>query len=89
MIKIKVKKVLDGDTFQAMNGKFYRLAGFDTPEKRKLGYQKAKDALNDLIAREELIINEVGKSYTRIVVEARKPGEKMSISTKMKRKGYK
>ncbi len=89
MAKIKVEKVLDGDTFQSTNEKFYRLAGVNAPEKGKRGYKKAKETLKSLIEGEELIIKEVGMSYGRIVVEARKPGEKTSINTKMKRKGYK
>lgn len=89
MAKIKVKKVIDGDTFQDTRNRFYRLAEVNTPEKRKRGYQKAKEALKSFIEGEELIIKIEGESYGRKVVIARKPGEKMSINTKMKIKGYK
>ena len=89
MAKIKVKKVLDGDTFQSTRGGFFRLAGVDAPEKRERGYQKAKETLKHFIEGEELIIKVEGESHGRKVVTARKPGEKMTINTKMKRKGYK
>ena len=88
MVKIKVKKIIDGDTFQDTKNDFFRLSGIDTPEKRKRGYQKAKETLKDLINEENLIVNIEGKSYGRKVVKARKLGEKMTINTKMKRKGY-
>ncbi len=89
MAKIKVKKIIDGDTFQDTKGRFYRLADINAPEKKKSGYQKAKAILKDLIGDEELIIKQVGKSYTRKVVIARKPREKTTINQKMRRKGYK
>jgi len=89
MAKIKVKKVIDGDTFKDANGNFFRLADIDTPEKREPGYQKAKEILDQFIGDEEIIIKVKGTSYGRKVVTARMPGEKMTINTKMKRKGYK
>lgn len=89
MSKIKVKKIIDGDTFKDDKGKFYRLAGVNTPEKKKRGYKKAKEVLTDLIEGEELIIKTESKSYGRNVVEARKSGEKRTINEKMRRKGYK
>ena len=89
MTKIKVKKIIDGDTFQDTNGNFFRLADIDTPEKREPGYQKAKGILDQFIGDKEIIIKVEGISYGRKVVTARMPGEKMTINTKMKRKGYK
>lgn len=89
MAKIKVKKVLDGDTFRSTRGGFFRLAEVDAPEKREPGYKKAKETLKNFIEGEELIVKVEGKSYGRKVVEARIPGEKITINTKMKRKGYK
>jgi len=88
MTKIKVKKIIDGDTFQDTKNEFFRLSGIDTPEKRERGYQKAKEALANLIKEESLIVDVEGKSYGRKVVKARKIDEKMTINTKMKRKGY-
>lgn len=85
MSRIKVKKIIDGDTFQDTRNRFFRLAEVNAPEKKKRGYKKAKEALTKFIDGEELIVKEVGKSYNRKVVEARKPGEKVTTNTKMKR----
>lgn len=87
-MRIKVNKITDGDTFQDTKNRFYRLANIDTPEKKKVGYNKAKEVLKGLILGEELIVNIEGQSYGRKVVIARKPGEKTTINDKMKRKGY-
>lgn len=89
MAKIKVKKIIDGDTFKDTRGRFYRLSEVDTPEKRKRGYQKAKETLSNFIEEENLIVSVEGKSYGRKVVKARIPGEKTTINEKMRRKGYK
>lgn len=89
MAKIKVKKVIDGDTFQDSKNKFFRLANVNSPEKRKRGFQKAKETLKSLTQGEELIIKIEGESYNRKVVTARKPGEKTTINEKMRRRGYK
>jgi len=88
MAKIKVKKVIDGDTFQAGN-RFFRLAGVNAPEKRERGFKKAKETLANLIEENELIVKIEGQSYTRKVVTARIPGEKTTINEKMRRRGYK
>lgn len=85
-MKIKVKKVIDGDTFEDTRHRFFRLEGVDAPEKKERGYNKAKEALKEMIGGEELIVNQVGESYGRKVVKARIPGEKTTINTKMKRK---
>lgn len=87
-MKVKVEKVVDGDTFQDTRSRFFRLANVDTPEKKERGYQKAKDTLEKLIGGEEVLVNVEGKSYNRKVVTARMPGEKTSINEKMKRRGY-
>ena len=52
---IKVKKVIDGDTFQDSRNRFYRLADVDAPEKRERGYNSAKTALQNMIGEEELL----------------------------------
>lgn len=83
---IKVKKVIDGDTFQDSRNRFYRLAEVDAPEKKERGYKSAKAALQNMIGGEELVVKQVGESYNRKVVIARIPGEKTTINTKMKRK---
>ncbi len=85
-MRVKVKKVIDGDTFEDNRHRFFRLAEVDAPEKKERGYNKAKEALQNMIGGEELIVNQVGVSYGRKVIEARIPGEKTTINTKMKRK---
>lgn len=88
-MRLKVKKVIDGDTFQDTRSRFFRLANVDAPEKRDRGYQNAKETLTSLIDGEELIANVEGESYNRKVIVARIPGEKTSINEKMRRRGYK
>ena len=83
---IKVKKVIDGDTFQDSRNRFYRLADVDAPEKREHGYISAKKALQNMISGEELVVKQVGESYNRKVVVARIPREKTTINAKMNRK---
>lgn len=83
---IKIKKIIDGDTFQDSRNRFYRLAGVDAPEKKERGYNKAKEALQTMIGGEKLIVKQVGESYGRKVVEARIPGEKATVNAKMNRK---
>lgn len=43
MAKVKVKKVIDGDTFEAPRKKFYRLAEVNAPEKETKAGKKAKE----------------------------------------------
>ncbi len=87
--KIKVKKVIDGDTFEGSRKKFYRLAGIDTPEKRSRGFNKAKEILKDMIEGKEVFVEEKGQSYGRKVVVARVQRTKMTVNERMKRRGYK
>jgi len=89
MVQIKNKKTIDGDTFKGDDGKYYRLANVNTPEKGKKGYVKATKELDKLLSDNTLVVKTVGKSYGRDVVELRKSGEKTTINNKMKRKGYK
>ena len=60
---IKVKKVIDGDTFQDSRNRFYRLANVDAPEKTERGYKTAKENLKSMIAGEELVVKQLGESY--------------------------
>jgi endonuclease YncB( thermonuclease family) len=83
---IKVKKVIDGDTFQDSRNRFYRLADVDAPEKKEHGFNTAKQALKGMIEGEEIVIKQVGVSYNRKVVVARIPGEKTTINAKINRK---
>ncbi|MBI2621068.1 MAG: thermonuclease family protein [Candidatus Levybacteria bacterium] len=88
-MKIRVKKVIDGDTFQDSRNRFFRLANVNTPEKRERGYQRAKDTLSNLIDGKDLIADVEGISYNRKVIIARSLGEKTTINEKMQKKGYK
>ena len=86
MARVKVGKVIDGATFEDTRHRFFRLADVDAPEKKERGYNKAKEALQNMIGGEELIVKQVGESYGRKVVEARIPGEKATVTVKMNRK---
>lgn len=88
-MRIRVKKTVDGDTFQDTRNRFFRLADVNSPEKKELGYQKAKETLDKFVGGEELFAKVEGQSYNRKVVTVRKPGEKITINEKMRRRGYK
>jgi endonuclease YncB( thermonuclease family) len=88
-MRIKVKKITDGDTFQSTRGGFFRLAHVNAPEKREVGYRKAKAILANFIEGEELIVKKFGTSYGRKVVVARVPGEKITTNEKMRYEGCK
>ncbi len=55
--KEKVTKVYDGDSFETESGTQVRLANVDAPEKKKPGYQKAKQELQSLVQGEEVLID--------------------------------
>ena len=76
-MRVKVKKVIDGDTFEDTRRRFFRLEGIDAPEKKERGFKKAKEVLREMISGEELIVNQVGESYGRKVVKARISGKKL------------
>jgi len=52
--KVQVVEVLDGDTFQADNGQTIRLVGIDAPNRGQLGWEEAKNYLQNLIDGEEV-----------------------------------
>ena len=85
--KERVTKVLDGDTFMTASRKNpVRLAGVDTPEKRESGYQKAKQALADLIQGETVTIDTKAKdTYRRSVANVKVKGR--SVNAAMKKHG--
>ncbi len=47
--QVKVKEVIDGDTFVTFSGEKVRLIGIDTPEEGRFYYYQAKNALKNLI----------------------------------------
>ena len=88
MKKVNITKVIDGDTMRDSRGKYYRLAGVDTPEKGERGYSRAKELLENKVEGETVYIKEVGVSYGRSVVEARVKGEKGTVNNSLKRAGF-
>lgn len=83
----RVTKVIDGDTFMTGSRKNpVRLAGVDTPEKREPGYQKAKQALADLIQGETVTIDtKATDTYRRSVANVKVKGR--SVNAAMKKHG--
>ena len=71
----KVKKVLDGDTFQTyrkVNGSNYvRLAGVNAPERHQFGGAQATTRLKRQIQGKVVTLQPVGKSYSRVVARVR------------------
>jgi len=50
--KVKVTKVLDGDTFETEKTLTIRMIGIDAPNRGEEGFEKAKEYLADLIGGE-------------------------------------
>jgi micrococcal nuclease len=71
--KEKVTKIIDGDTFLTNRRKIpVRLEGVDTPEKRQPGYQKSKEALQELILNKEVTVNTIARdTYGRPIVQVK------------------
>ena len=71
----KVKKVLDGDTFQTyrkVNGSNYvRLAGVNAPERYQFGGAAATARLKRQIQGKTVTLQPVGRSYSRVVARVR------------------
>lgn len=71
----KVKRVLDGDTFQmyrTVNGSNYiRLANVNAPEKHQFGGGEATQKLKRLIQDKTVTLQPVGRSYSRVVAKVR------------------
>jgi len=86
VIKRKVQRVVDGDTFVVRNrvlgSQFIRLAGFDAPERGQQGYGQAKNLLAKMTDR-VVTIEPVGRSYGRVV--ARVPYARRFRSAKQQR----
>ena len=84
MQRVKVTKVIDGDTFRIKGGEFVRIANIDTPEKGRAGSAAATNALKELIDGKTITINPVGKSYGRIVADKIKIGT-VPVEQKMRK----
>lgn len=61
--------VQDGDTFRTAKQNWIRLARYNAPEEGKPNYTKAKQLLSSLILNKEIVYEQVGTSYNRIVAE--------------------
>lgn len=71
----KVKRVVDGDTFQTyrkINGSnFIRIAGKNAPEKYQFRGSQATQKLKKQIQGKTVTLQPVGKSYGRCVARVR------------------
>ncbi len=79
--------VQDGDTFRTAKQNWIRLARYDAPEEGSPNYVNAKNLLSSLILDEEIIYEQVGASYGRIVAEVWEGGR--NINDVMLQSGYK
>ncbi|MEK6896173.1 MAG: hypothetical protein AABX12_01805 [Nanoarchaeota archaeon] len=74
-ISRKVKRVIDGDTFQTyrkVNGSNYvRLPGVNAPELHQFGGRQARDRLKRQIQGKVVTLQPVGRSYNRVVARVR------------------
>jgi endonuclease YncB( thermonuclease family) len=70
--------VQDGDTFRTKGQNWIRLARYDAPEEGKPNYDKAKQLLSSLILNKEIVYEQVGTSYDRIVAEVWQDGRNVS-----------
>ncbi len=86
--KERVTKVIDGDTFMTASRKNpVRLANVDTPEKRQPGYQKAKQALENLIQDEMVIVDTKARDiYGRSVANVKVKGRSVNSAMKKHKK---
>jgi len=86
--KERVTKVIDGDTFITASRKNpVRLANVDTPEKRQPGYQKAKQALADLIQGEMVSVDTKARdTYGRSVANVKVKGRSVNSAMKKHKK---
>ncbi len=71
----KVKRVIDGDTFQTytkVNGSNYvRIANKNAPEKYQFGGNQATQRLRRQIQGKVVTLQPVGRSYSRVVAKVR------------------
>ena len=75
VIHRKVKRVLDGDTFQTYrkvkNSNFIRIAGKHAPERHQFGGRDATNRLKRQIQGRTVTLQPVGRSYSRVVAKVR------------------
>ena len=72
----KVKKVIDGDTFQTytkvIGRNFVRIAEKDSPELHQFGGYTARNKLRRQIQGKVVTLQPVGRSYNRIVARVKR-----------------
>jgi endonuclease YncB( thermonuclease family) len=70
IVKRKVQKVIDGDTFKVHKNvggsQYVRIAGVNAPERGQRGYDSAKRRLSRMTGK-TISIKPVGRSYGRTV----------------------
>jgi len=75
-IKRKVKRVIDGDTFEThtkiKGTNFVRIARKHAPELNQFGGKQARDKLKRQIQGKVVTLQPVGRSYSRVVARVRK-----------------
>ena len=74
-IRRKVKKVIDGDTFQTYTkvrgSNYIRIAGKNAPEKHQFGGKQSTQKLKKQIQGKVVTLKPVGRSYSRVVAKVR------------------
>ena len=74
-IRRKVKRVIDGDTFQThtkvRGSNYVRIAGIHAPESNQPGGRQATQRLKKHIQGKIVTLKPVGRSYSRIVAKVR------------------
>lgn len=87
MPKVKVQKVIDGDSFVTDKGKTIRLANVNAPEKGQRGAPQARKHLTDLVSKKQVDLDVVAHDpYGRAVANV-KVGRK-SVNKEMREKGW-
>jgi len=85
-IKRKVKRVVNGDTFEVFRkirgSRFVRLAGVNAPEKYQKGGIIATNKLKRLVEGKTVTLVPKGRSYSRIVGDVRY--KRKSINKRLK-----
>jgi len=75
VIHRKVRRVLDGDTFQTYTkvrgSNYVRIAGKNAPEKYQFGGEQATQRLKRQIQGKTVTLQPVGRSYSRVVARVR------------------
>lgn len=86
MPRARVRKVIDGDTIEIMDGTRIRIANYDAPELNKYGGKAAKKRLSGILRGKEIgISNELAKSYGRSVRRVTVRGKPVSRLIQKKR----